>query len=93
MALNLLRTHDTPSQRAAFAERVANATKADARKLREAASSNCYFQIITRDAAARALGVEKNAVSRVRRIRRAAAPDPLRAIAASGVRRAVGERD
>lgn len=74
-ALNLLRTHYTSSQRAAYAERVANLTPGNVQSQR---STNSYT--ITLAEAAGRLGVSRVAVATARRIRRTAAPEVVQAV-------------
>lgn len=81
-ALNILRTHYTTGQRAAFAERIATATKADGRRIADAASGNSHMLPVGQREAARAFAVEPSAVSMARKIRRNAAPEVIGAVEA-----------
>jgi ParB-like chromosome segregation protein Spo0J len=81
-ALNLLRTHYTPSQRAAYAEKMATATKSDGRRIREASItkfSNADVPMSQRRAAA-SMGVAQSAIVQARNIRRSGAPEVIQAV-------------
>lgn len=79
-ALNLLRTHYTLSQRAAYAERLANVTIADTSSFRKSAAPSSNLNLVTRADAARRMGVSKTALNTARVIRRTAAPEVIQAV-------------
>jgi ParB-like chromosome segregation protein Spo0J len=81
-ALNLLRTHYTHSQRAMYAERLATATKADGRRIRESSITefgNDGVPVSTRKAGSM-MGVAQSAVVTARHIRRSAVPEVVQAV-------------
>lgn len=80
LALNILRTHYTASQRAAFAERIVNATRADGARIRDGVSGCNSTQVVSRRQAAEMFGVAKHSVARARRIKKAAAPEVMDAV-------------
>ena len=83
-ALNVLRTHYAPTQRAAFAQERATATKADAGRMRH--GSNCKFtvaeSVVTIKQVAAEAGVSPSAVSKARKIAQSAAPEVIGAMKA-----------
>jgi ParB-like chromosome segregation protein Spo0J len=83
-SLNLLRTHYTPSQRAMFAAKRANATRADAGRLAHK-NGNAELRVagvVTAEEAAREVGVDASRVREAKRVRRDASPVVVRAVEA-----------
>lgn len=78
MALNLLRTHYTPSQRAAFAERMAGHLKRGGRPKTE--SPNLGIRELSMRETARAFDVQPSQIDRARRVRRVGAPEVIGAV-------------
>jgi hypothetical protein len=74
-ALNLCRTHYTPSQRAMFAARVATATRETRPAMRGGEISPP-----TLDAASTAFAVDRTMVQNAKRLRREAAPEVVQAV-------------
>lgn len=84
IALNLLRQHYSPSQRAAFVSTLATLTKADASRMRHAlATDNCPLQSDRPPTVAEAgamAGVSGKAVARAKRVRRDGALEVIAAV-------------
>lgn len=78
-ALNILRTHYSPSQRAAFAVERVNATKADGRRLSISKNTDA---VVTAKRAAQEAGVAEAYVIAAKRVRRDGAPEVFRAVKA-----------
>lgn len=77
-----MRVHDMedmPSQRAAYAEKLATATQGDSAAIRSGTNS---YHILSRRQAASRMGVGVNQVAQARRIRRTAAPEVMQAVLA-----------
>lgn len=82
-ALNVLRTHYTPSQRTMFAAEIANATAADAAHMRrDRMPYDCKKTVVTVAEAARESGVSAGAVNKAKRLRVTAAPEVTDAVKA-----------
>jgi len=77
-ALNVLRTHYTPSQRAIFAAARANATQGDGRWK----SQLRHPEVVTMAEAAKEVGLSRSAVARAKRLAREAAPEVVNAVKA-----------
>lgn len=77
---SLTSTHYTKSQRAMFAARRANATKATAGRMSHGSKTKFGVAETTIDEAAREAGVAASAVVEAKRIRREAAPEVVRAV-------------
>lgn len=82
-ALNVLRTHYSPSQRAIFASERANATKGDGTKIRDGTIGIfTNGAVATTRGAAREAGVAQSAVVNAKRVRRDGAPEVVAAVKA-----------
>lgn len=88
-ALNLIRTHYTPSQRAMFADSVANATKSDGPAGRwanspiyRATDTSPDTPVVTKEQAAKMFGINSTTVKQARRVRRDAEPEVVAAVEA-----------
>lgn len=82
-ALNLLRTHYTPSQLAMYASHLATVTQADGRRIREERAGANLPKLprgLTRAEAAAMVGVSHTAIRDAKRVRRDGAPELIEAV-------------